>query len=604
MAYATWNPSDKGAGITLSGGDLTAATATSSDDAVRATSSKSSGKWYWEITIVSGGNPAIGVANASADLTSYLGGTSDSLALLPAGNILKNGSIVGSSAAPVPGDIVSIAWDADAGTVTFKVNNASSATISGANVPTGALFPACGGSGGIAATTMTANFGASAFTYTPPVGHSGLQDAAVYEHAMLGGVTSGGDSTVILQPLYINMLAGVSAGASTAVVFEAATRYEHAMLAGLSAGTDTAVSAPRTYAAAALPAHTISASTAPTSQLAETLPAHTIFAEFATGSTLADSLVAHTLDGVSELGAVASLDDSVAPHSLLADGPWYADNALAVHVSDASLLGGGVSSLDETLAPVSIEASAIPDFNGVASNVVPLHSADITYLAGSIGIADVIAASILLDASGFSGSVASLDQNIPAHTLEAVVYPAHDAVASLVLLPHTLSASVVEAVSAAFKAWALNTHKLALTEYTAFQFNSFAVFKGKVYAAGSAGVMELAAQGTDNGTSIAATVRTGQHAFGTSFLKRVPRIYVGYKATGDMEFRTITGEDGVRSYLLTYNGNPNLHQRRVPVGLGPKSPYWQFEFVNRSGADFTIDHVLAHSAKVTHRRVM
>ena len=594
--------------MTLSGGNLSfTANAPAEYGALRATVGVTSGKWYWEITLNSGSTSieAIGVVNSSfpTDGTQYAGGTNNGTVEYRNGNIVKNDVIVGAGSGwGTNGDVICCALDFVAGTFAIRRNNGAWASTT--SIPTGALYPFFGTGGGNVIGSYTANFGATAFAYTPPAGHLGVQELTNYVHAMTGGVTAGGDATIILQPLYINMLGGMGVGGTADVVFQNATRYEHSMLAGLSAGADTAVSAPRTYAAATLPPHTISASTAPTSQLAETIPAHTIFAELATGSTLADSLVAHTVDGVSELGAVASLDDSVAPHALLADDPWYADNALAAHTSDASLLGGGVSSLDETLAPVSIEASAIPDFNGVVSSVVPLHSVDVTYLAGSIGGADVIAASILLDASGFSGSVALLDQNVPVHTLESVVYPAHDAVASLVLLPHTLSASVVEAVSAAFKAWALNTHKLALTEYTAFQFNSFAVFKGKVYAAGSAGVMELAAQGTDNGTSIAATVRTGQHAFGTSFLKRVPRIYVGYKAAGDMEFRTITGEDGVRSYLLTYNGNPNLHQRRVPVGLGPKSPYWQFEFVNRSGADFTIDHVLAHSAKVTHRRVM
>lgn len=48
--YATLNPSDKDAAITLSGGDLTMSSATNAWRSVRATIGKSSGKWYWEVT--------------------------------------------------------------------------------------------------------------------------------------------------------------------------------------------------------------------------------------------------------------------------------------------------------------------------------------------------------------------------------------------------------------------------------------------------------------------------------------------------------------------------------------------------------------------------
>lgn len=221
MSYATWNPADKGAGITLSGGDLTAVTDASSDDGVRSTVSKSAGKWYWEITCSAGGNGVAGVANASASNTAYFGGTDDSLALIGnTGNILKNGSIVGTSAAFGPGDIVSIAYDADAGTVEFRVNNASSATISGGNVPTGALFAAAGGSGGVVSTTLDANFGATSFTYSPPSGHTGLTDLTDFSVTGSGGALVGGEATTIGNSIV--MSGGVSVGGAATLEFKSA----------------------------------------------------------------------------------------------------------------------------------------------------------------------------------------------------------------------------------------------------------------------------------------------------------------------------------------------------------------------------------------------
>lgn len=49
--YATWNPADKSADITLSLGNLKATQTTSSWDSVRSTIGKTSGKWYWEYTM-------------------------------------------------------------------------------------------------------------------------------------------------------------------------------------------------------------------------------------------------------------------------------------------------------------------------------------------------------------------------------------------------------------------------------------------------------------------------------------------------------------------------------------------------------------------------
>lgn len=52
LAYATWNPSDKAADVTLAGGNLTSYNGSGADghDLVRATLGKNSGKWYFEVS--------------------------------------------------------------------------------------------------------------------------------------------------------------------------------------------------------------------------------------------------------------------------------------------------------------------------------------------------------------------------------------------------------------------------------------------------------------------------------------------------------------------------------------------------------------------------
>jgi hypothetical protein len=610
MAYATWSGSQKTSSMTVSGANLVAQVIGAAGYShVRASIGVTSGKYYWEVTLGSGSSSveSLGVVNGSFPITdtgTYAGKTADTLTQHRNGNIVKNDAVLGAGSGwGTAGDVIGFALDFTAGSLAWNRNGGGWSTDTG-HLPTGTLYPYFGTGGGGNTATMTVNFGASAFVYTPPADHIGIQELTDYTHAMTGGVSAGGDSTIILQPLYINMLAGLSAGGEAGVVFTNATRYVHAMTGGVSAGGATVVEAPRNSVDAALRAHTLEAVFVDAGNAIVTLPPHTLAADFTIPAALDSTLAAHTTGATGENGAIASLDDVLPAHTLDAYSTWHADNALPVHTLDATTLSGEVGALDQFVPAHTLDATGLPDFFGEMSSEMPVHAISVSYEAGSIGVADLLYGVAILDAAGFSGSVAALDGTLPPHTLSASGHGPYTLVASIVLAPHTLEASAIESVTAAFKSWVLNLRKAALTEYTPFQFNSFAVFNGKVYGAGAAGIMELGAQATDNGTSIASTVRTGQHAFGTSFLKRVPRIYVGYKATGDMEFRTITGEDGTRAYLLDHNGNPNLHQRRVPIGRGPKSPYWQFEFVNRDGADFTLDHVLAHSSEVTHRRVM
>src|SRR5690606_21424014 len=104
IVYATWNPSDKTASITLSGGNLIA-TPTSTAQGVRATIGKSSGKPQFE---VNGGTnySGIGVRNAGNTLAGFVGGTSGGLGYLNGGTIRFNNSTRATVATYTSGDII------------------------------------------------------------------------------------------------------------------------------------------------------------------------------------------------------------------------------------------------------------------------------------------------------------------------------------------------------------------------------------------------------------------------------------------------------------------------------------------------------------------
>lgn len=176
--YATWNPSDKSAAITLSAGNLTVKnTGADGQVGVRSTISKTSGKWYWEAKLdsyVGDTNYAFGVANAGATLSNpYNSGGGAFVIDVVSGNYrYATGVNEACGTAFVTNDIVGIALDQGASTIKFYKNNTLLCTKT---LPVDTYF---------AATypyrisdQTTANFGATALTYSPPSGYcAGLVD--------------------------------------------------------------------------------------------------------------------------------------------------------------------------------------------------------------------------------------------------------------------------------------------------------------------------------------------------------------------------------------------------------------------------------------------
>jgi hypothetical protein len=71
---STWNPADKGANVVLSNGNITAAKAGSGYESVRGVNGKSSGKRYFEVTVIDQTILLVGVADAGCTLTTrYIG---------------------------------------------------------------------------------------------------------------------------------------------------------------------------------------------------------------------------------------------------------------------------------------------------------------------------------------------------------------------------------------------------------------------------------------------------------------------------------------------------------------------------------------------------
>lgn len=182
----TWNPADKHANITLSNGDLTASVSTAVWASARATMSKASGKWYWEVTIDAGtANFYIGIATSATPVDYRVGEDAYSYGYQHSGLKWHNNSSASYGSTYGAGDVIGVALDLDNGKIWWSKNGvwqASGDPAAGTNEAysglSGAFFPAVSLRKD-SLITNTANFGASAFAYPAPSEFMGLEAAVL-----------------------------------------------------------------------------------------------------------------------------------------------------------------------------------------------------------------------------------------------------------------------------------------------------------------------------------------------------------------------------------------------------------------------------------------
>jgi hypothetical protein len=168
--YATWNPLDRTA-ATYTNGNLEVTSTSSAAPYNMQTTIQlpTSGKWYCEVTALKGANsPAIGIGNNRP---------TDQFAMYrsPGSYITSGISGISSSGTPASwttGDIIGIAYDAGAGTLSFY-KNGTAQSGGFTSIPATGYFIAvradsASGDGG------TLNAGQRPFAYTPPSGFLSL----------------------------------------------------------------------------------------------------------------------------------------------------------------------------------------------------------------------------------------------------------------------------------------------------------------------------------------------------------------------------------------------------------------------------------------------
>ena len=177
-----WSTSDKSAAMALTNGNLTVTKSSGETfTGARAALGVSSGKWYWELTVVTAATnhyALVGVGSTAQTLTDHIGNSTSGWAYYQA-----NGNKVTADAESAygdswkTGDVIGVALDMNAGKIWFRKNStwmASGDPAAGTNPAftglSGTLYPMA--SFFTVGNSITANFGGSAFSASAPSGFS------------------------------------------------------------------------------------------------------------------------------------------------------------------------------------------------------------------------------------------------------------------------------------------------------------------------------------------------------------------------------------------------------------------------------------------------
>ena len=181
--YCVGNPNATISGYTtFTNGNLQVNFTSSSNGSIGlGTTGLSSGKWYWEGQIVANGSdsnrPEFGVVNESFNYSAAtgaydIGAVASGWTYRKSGNKYNSGTSSAYGASYTTNDVIGIALDMDAKTITFYKNGVSQGQAF--NNLSGTIFPAYGGFASGGTNSIAINFGQRPFAYTPPTGFKAL----------------------------------------------------------------------------------------------------------------------------------------------------------------------------------------------------------------------------------------------------------------------------------------------------------------------------------------------------------------------------------------------------------------------------------------------
>jgi hypothetical protein len=158
---------------------LSSSTSSTTAEGAVGTIAMDSGKWYWEVTVTTTPYqkyPYIGIIADSIWVTNSAGNVVNSnISYNADGNTTILGTVSAYGASFTTNDIIGVALDLTAGTLTFYKNNVSQGTaLTGINTNNAGFLPYLSVFNTGATGAAAINFGQQPFVYTPPTGHLAL----------------------------------------------------------------------------------------------------------------------------------------------------------------------------------------------------------------------------------------------------------------------------------------------------------------------------------------------------------------------------------------------------------------------------------------------
>lgn len=335
----------------------------------------------------------------------------------------------------------------------------------------------------------------------------------------------------------------------------------------------------------------------------------TVYPTLRDAALLVDAATATVLRG-------ATLTDAIALADLLrAAYDAVLEEAITVNAAD-STTAYKLALLAERVLATGLATSYQQAYAAAVSAVAVSALSGSHYFEGALAdtvdlTEDLLAVLVLL--AGLSDEATFEDTAVPTVRMTAAFADSAalaDATAAQATMGQLLEDAVGVTVAlsyggAEYVGFVLNTTNKAASSYTNFPFNSLAHFDGRYFAMADDGLYELTGD-TDNGTPIAATLRTGLMNFGSQAYKRLPAVYFGAKTDGTFLFSVIvtskTGTKQQYQYTMAQKTAAAVREHRLEPGKGLKSVYWQFELETVDGADLMLD-TLAMAPMVLNYRV-
>jgi hypothetical protein len=271
--------------------------------------------------------------------------------------------------------------------------------------------------------------------------------------------------------------------------------------------------------------------------------------------------------------------------------------AVPMGVATSMLADLHVDTLMVGTLPALIGSATLEVRSGTLIQNLPFFTLLASGQIGTVGTVNAYLPGLRLTATGLAGGIGWVSQSLPFFTIIASGGPSDGAIANLILPLFYINAHG-QAIETGFVALVMNPRNMAVSEYTGFSFNSFALFNGQNLAAGAAGIYVIGSGNKDGNSNIDAELKTGQLAMDDA----KPRdVYLAGKSDGQMLVTLSENEDTPNNakvdYLLETLG---LDRAKVPRGMKPD--YLQIGIKNVSGADFDLDSMEIYAEGLSRKK--